>query len=204
MNLLDENLLKNSKTILSSCIRKIPGILVGTERQRFIGNEIVGKLPEEHRLILINLMNSFLMRMRELDASDIDLGGWAARGQVWLRINGVKKPVPELGVFSCVETDVLIQTILMNGQRDALFDQRNLDFSYIFHLNEKIARHRADAYFDMDDLALNMRAISTDIRSYENYEFHSAVTRVFNLAQTKEGLILITGITGSGKSSTLD
>ncbi len=204
MILLDENLLENSKTLLSSYTREIPGTLAGIERQRFIGNEIVRKLPENHRVVLQNLMTSFLIRMRELDASDIDLGGWAAREMVWLRINGCKKPDPEFGNYASPETDILIQTILMNGQRDALFDQRNLDFSYTFRLNDKIARHRADVYFDMDELALNMRAINTDIRSYENYGFHLNVTRIFNLAQTKEGLILITGITGSGKSSTLD
>ncbi|OPX34181.1 hypothetical protein B1H10_04205 [candidate division KSB1 bacterium 4484_188] len=56
----------------------------------------------------------------------------------------------------------------------------------------------------MDTLSLNMRAIQTEIRAYQSYEFSPLVTRVLNLAHTKEGLILVTGITGSGKSSTLD
>jgi twitching motility protein PilT len=49
-----------------------------------------------------------------------------------------------------------------------------------------------------------MRAISTQIRPYESYGFHPNVTRVLSLQYTKEGLILVTGITGSGKSTTLD
>jgi twitching motility protein PilT len=65
-------------------------------------------------------------------------------------------------------------------------------------------RFRADAYFDLDQMALNMRAINAAIRPYKNLELHANVTNVVSLAHTKEGLILVTGITGSGKSSTLD
>jgi len=49
-----------------------------------------------------------------------------------------------------------------------------------------------------------MRAISTDIRPYESFGFHANLTKINSLEHSKEGLILITGITGSGKSSTLD
>jgi twitching motility protein PilT len=70
----------------------------------------------------------------------------------------------------------------------------NLDFK----------RFRADAYFDLDQLALNMRAINNVVRPYKELELHPNVTKVLSLAHTKEGLCIITGITGSGKSSTLD
>lgn len=201
---MDERLLRDAKDILMSGKTKIPGTLTGIEKQRFIGSEVVAKLSEKQRLVLQNLMNSFLKRMREIDASDIDLGGWAAKEMVWLRIQGSKKPVPEFGNYDVDESNILIQSILMEGQRSALYENRNFDFSYTFNLDNKIARHRADAYLDLDALALNMRAINTEIRTYEGFGFHQSVTRIFNLAQTKEGLILITGITGSGKSSTLD
>jgi twitching motility protein PilT len=65
-------------------------------------------------------------------------------------------------------------------------------------------RFRADVYFDLDQIALNMRAINQTIRPYSSYGFHPSVTRVVSLQHTKEGLILVTGITGSGKSTTLD
>ena len=65
-------------------------------------------------------------------------------------------------------------------------------------------RFRADAYFDLDQLALNMRAISNVVRPYKELELQVNVTKILSLAHTKEGLCLITGITGSGKSSTLD
>ncbi|MBD3288973.1 twitching motility protein PilT [candidate division KSB1 bacterium] len=204
MNALDENLLKDSKEILSSCKGKILPTHTGIEKQKYIGSEIIEKLSQKKRVVLKNLMNAILKRMRELDASDMDLGGLAARQMIWLRINGDKSPQPEFGKYEVEESNILVQSILMEGQREVLYDQSNLDFSYTFRLGKKIARHRADTYLDLDELALNMRAIGTDIRAYEGFGFHQSVTRIFNLAQTKEGLILITGITGSGKSSTMD
>jgi twitching motility protein PilT len=51
---------------------------------------------------------------------------------------------------------------------------------------------------------LNMRAINAIVRPYKNLEFHPNVTRVLSLAHTSQGLTLVTGITGSGKSTTLD
>jgi len=65
-------------------------------------------------------------------------------------------------------------------------------------------RFRADAYFDLDQIGLNMRAINATVRPYKALEFHPNVNKVVSLQHTKEGLILVTGITGSGKSSTLD
>jgi len=199
-----QDLFKETKVMIQSLISRVPATLTGIDRQRFINSEIVSSLPEKQRRILQDLMNGFLTHMRKIEASDIDLGGWAAHGMVWLRVHGCKRPVPEFGSYDVDETDLLIQSILMGRQRETLFQNRNFDFSYTFNLNDAVVRHRADAYFDLDALALNMRAINTVIRPYEGFGFHAEVTRIFNLAHTKEGLILITGITGSGKSSTLD
>jgi twitching motility protein PilT len=69
---------------------------------------------------------------------------------------------------------------------------------------EKTVRFRADAYLDLDQIALNMRAINQTIRPYKALELHPNITKIVSLAHTKEGLTLVTGITGSGKSSTLD
>jgi twitching motility protein PilT len=49
-----------------------------------------------------------------------------------------------------------------------------------------------------------MRAIDSKIRPYEGYQFHPNVTKMLSLEHSKDGLNLVTGITGSGKSTTLD
>ena len=67
-----------------------------------------------------------------------------------------------------------------------------------------IVRFRADAYFDLDSVALNMRAIQARIRPIESLDFHPFAVKMMSHHYIKFGLSLITGITGSGKSATLD
>jgi twitching motility protein PilT len=123
---------------------------------------------------------------------------------VWYRIFGAKKADPMWGTYTPEEMSVLIQNTLTTGQRKILYENRNLDFSYSV-IDQGIPRRlRADAYFDLDYLALNMRSINAYVRPYKDLEVHPNVGRVLNLTHTKEGLTLVTGITGSGKSSTLD
>lgn len=199
------NLIKEAKELLSTLLQNIPTTLHGVEKQIYIGRELVGRISERQKIVLLELINMFLLRMREVEASDIDLGGWGSKKMIWFRVYGAKKPVPELGAYEIDEFNILIQNLLTERQREYLYENRNLDFSYTLKgESDEIYRYRADAYFELDDLALNMRAINTRIRPYESYGFHPNVTRVLSLQHTKEGLILITGITGSGKSTTLD
>ncbi|TLY33514.1 MAG: PilT/PilU family type 4a pilus ATPase [Ignavibacteria bacterium] len=190
-------------SILKEVARSIPETSYGVERQMLIG-DLVSRQSQEERVIVKRMFDGFLMRMFEITASDIDIGGTGARGYIWYRIHGSKKPDITLPTFTHDEMNVVIQTIMLERQRQYLFENRNLDFSYtVFHADQ-MYRFRADAYFDLDQLALNMRAINATVRPYKNLELHANVTKIVSLVQTKEGLILVTGITGSGKSSTLD
>lgn len=240
LDLMDTEQIQLVKLIVQRLAERIPITLASVERQKFIGRELVSKLDEDDKIALKSFIDSCLTDMRERDASDIDLGGWGGNGRIWLRVQGVKKPVEEYGSYSSDESDILIQNLIIESQREFLYEHKNLDFSYAFRgENEKellgnstpplspptgaggeispassssptgvggetVFRHRANAYFDLDSLALNMRAINTQIRPYEGYDFHSNITLSLSLKHTKEGLVLVTGITGSGKSSTLD
>jgi len=198
-------ILKISKDLLSSLTTKIPKTLFGIDRLKFIGTELINSTPHEQRNVLLTLLNNFLIRMRELEASDIDMGGYTSKRMIWLRIHGAKKPAPEFSAYDVDEFNIIFLNLLTESQKQFLYQQRNLDFSYSLKIsNDKITRYRADVYVDLDTLALNMRAINTQIRPYESFGFHQNITRNVNLAYTKEGLILVTGITGSGKSTTLD
>ncbi|HEX9657357.1 MAG TPA: ATPase, T2SS/T4P/T4SS family [Bacteroidota bacterium] len=168
-----------------------------------IGDLIAKQSPAE-RSALRKLMDSYLLRMSKLNASDIDLGGYGSSKYVWYRIYGDKKPDKDIGTFTLDECNVLIQSILIERQRLFLYENRSLDLSYTVYEDEKMNRFRSNVYFDLDHLALNMRAINTIIRPYKGLEFHPNVTKVMSLAHTHQGLTLITGITGSGKSTTLD
>ncbi|RCK75139.1 MAG: Twitching motility protein PilT [Ignavibacteriae bacterium] len=195
--------MEEAKIILKQIAESIPETAYGVERMMLIG-DLLNRQSQEERVIIKRLLDSFLLRMFEINASDIDLGGFGSQGRIWYRVWGVKRPEPGLGTFTFDEINVLILSILLERQRQFLYENRNLDFSYSIIKGEDMYRFRADAYFDLDQLALNMRAINLSVRPYKALELHPNVSKILNLSHTKEGMILVTGITGSGKSSTLD
>lgn len=189
--------------LLKQLTSQVSDLVRGIERHIFIGN-MVRNLPDDQRIDIVNYFNGFLAKMQDNGASDIDMGGFGANGRVWYRVFGQKQPDDSWGTYASEEASILIQNIMTERQRQFLYDKRNLDFSYMFKADGRIFRFRADAYFDMEELALNMRAINEQVRPIADLVFHPVVLNILHLGHTKEGLILITGITGSGKSSTLD
>lgn len=177
--------------------------LSGVDRQRAIAERLHG-LTASDRACLTNVVEAALRGMANNGASDIDLGGEGCAGQVWYRIDGFKRPEPALGQLTPLESDVLCQSLLSPSQQTHLFEHRNLDFSYQIETADARLRYRADVYFDLDHLALNCRFIADEIRPFRELGLHPDVVRVLSLVSDRQGLILVTGLTGSGKSSTLD
>lgn len=197
-------LIQEAVKILKDATAQLPKTVQGLERQMMIG-DIIGRLDEAVKEKLRNCMNYFLSKMFTNGASDIDMGGYGTQGFVWYRVFGNKKPDPTLGKYTPDEMNVLVQSVIGDRQRSFLYENRNLDFSHMLFLeNGEFRRFRADAYFDLDQLALNMRAINNTVRPIKGMDLHPNVLKVLSLAHTKEGLCLVTGITGSGKSSSLD
>ncbi len=193
------------QSLLTSFEQRIPPHLTGLERQRFLGEALIERMIESDREDLRIFVDELLYRLHLGGASDIDLGGTGGGGNIWIRLNGVKKRVENAGVISADGFGILIQNLLTETQREHLFDNRNLDFSYSLADAANINyRFRADAYMEMDTLAVNFRTVNTKLRSIDSYMLHPNVLGILSLTHTKEGLVLITGITGSGKSSTLD
>jgi len=197
-------IVQEAQKILKDMASHLPMTVAGVERQMMIG-DVMTRTDETTKMKLITLMNHFLAHMIKLNASDIDMGGFGSQGYIWYRVYGSKRPDPSMGKYTLDEINILIQSILGERQRSYLYENRNLDFSHTIYLSDTdVRRFRADAYFDLDHLALNMRAVANVIRPYKDLELHPNVTKVLSLAHTKEGLCLVTGITGSGKSTTLD
>jgi len=193
----------NYREIIDMIKGRIPSYVTGVEREIMIGNE-VGGLPQQQLATLNDHFRVFLKVMIENKASDIDIGGWGCSGHVWYRINGIKKSEESFGTLDYDETDIMLQSILVDRQRELLYKNKNLDFSYSINNGKGSGRFRGDMYFELNNLCLNMRLILQEIRSYKDLGFHPNVSKIMNLTHEKAGLILITGITGSGKSSTLD
>lgn len=195
----------NIKNILKNFCDSIPQSLFGIERVLFILNN-VSKLSENDKLLIREQFNNYLKYMINEEASDIEFGGHGNGGFIWMRIHGIKKRASELPQFSNDEATIFIASLLSENQKKFLWENKNLDFSYSY-FDEKskiVNRFRSDAFFDLDTLSLNMRAINQYIRPIEMLEFHPNAIRTMSHSYIKFGLSLITGITGSGKSSTLD
>lgn len=193
------------KKILESFCRTIPESLFGPDRVHYI-LEHADKLKEAEKISLRKFYNKLLTSMIEKDASDIELGGHGNVGYVWMRIYGKKERVKELPEFTIDEAALLITSLLNSNQRVRLAEDRNLDFSYTFLYERRNinVRFRSDVYFDLDTITLNMRAINQTIRPLSSLDFHPNIVRSLSHNYIKFGLSLITGITGSGKSTTLD
>ena len=202
-----------ARDVLQKYVSKIPRFLMGPDRVSFLMEQFK-VMDDEERFHLIEIMNNLLKVMTDMEASDIELGGYGTEDYVWFRIYGKKEPVPELPKFTNDESALIILSVLNDKQRLVLEKIRNLDFSYTFEYvnsmyarkngNHSEIRFRGDAFFDVDCLAMNMRSIVPDLRTLDQLEFPSNALKVLSYNYVKQGLILITGITGSGKSTTLD
>jgi twitching motility protein PilT len=197
--------IQDQKAILKNFVSTIPSTLLGLARI-FYFFENINKLNPADSVELRNLINKLLSSMIEKNASDIELGGYGNGGYVWLRIFGKKERVKEFPTFTEEEAAVIILNLLNIDQLKILAHSHSLDFSYSFLYEKKNenVRFRASAYFELDSLTLNMRAINNQIRPIESLEFHPNVIKTMSHTFIKHGLSLITGITGSGKSATLD
>ncbi|MBU1678467.1 MAG: PilT/PilU family type 4a pilus ATPase [Bacteroidetes bacterium] len=198
-------MVETAKEILTKFAQLIPQTILGPEKVTFIAEKITD-LPSEARMFLHQFANHILSIMIERGASDIEIGGHGTDGSVWLRVHGTKSRVKEIPLLTAMESTVLIMSLLSANQCKHLLEKRNLDFSYTFRYDkaDKNVRFRADAYFDLDTVALNMRAISANPLPIKSMGFHPNALMMMSHNYVKFGLSLITGITGSGKSTTLD
>ncbi len=196
--------LKPIREICGRLISEIPQTLTGLDYHEAIGKKIENT-PDSDRKILRESLEGFLLHMEKIEASDIDLGGFGCQGKIWYRVFGKKSPLPADVELPIKETDVLLHNILTNSQRKQLFERKSIDFSYgIQKPEEHLRRYRANLYMDLETLALNMRKIDAEIRPFKSLGVHAEIAKALSLKYYKYGLTLITGITGSGKSSTLD
>jgi twitching motility protein PilT len=189
--------------VFSEIGSKLHPFLQGSERQDAIFQHLQA-LSDSDRGLLRELLHSFLYRMIELEASDIDFGGQGSKSQIWFRIFNDKRPAPELGTYTMEQFGILALNVLTPRQEKHLIANRNLDFSFSLEHKGFAERFRACLYFDLDNLALNMRRINNFIWPFRDYNFHPNVIKSLSLEYEKQGMILVTGITGSGKSTTLD
>ncbi|MBI2589286.1 type IV pilus twitching motility protein PilT [Candidatus Saccharibacteria bacterium] len=93
--------------------------------------------------------------------------------------------------------EVMVFSLLDEDQKQILLRDKEFDFSFAFG---DLGRFRVNAFHERGNLAAAMRLIPNEIRSIEQL----GLPKVLNsFADYPRGLVLVTGPTGSGKSSTL-
>ncbi|MDN5353418.1 MAG: twitching motility protein PilT [Candidatus Cloacimonadota bacterium] len=154
-----------------------------------------------------NYLFSLLQYQHQIDASDLDLGGPGCGGKIWYRVYGTKSPAPEFGKIDELESAFVVLSILNKQQKERFYKNKSLDFSFSIKLHDedtKETRFRGTIYLEQSSLAANFRKINTFVFPIESLGFAEPIVKRLNLQYEKFGLTLVTGLTGSGKSTTLD
>lgn len=114
-----------------------------------------------------------------------------------MRVDGSLVPLEEFGIWSRERVERAITAILSGPQREQFERELELDFAY--QLSDT-ARFRVNIYQQRSAQGAAFRLIPTRIRSIEELELPQSISRFATLPR---GLVLVTGPTGSGKSTTL-
>lgn len=111
-----------------------------------------------------------------------------------LRVNGKLMAVPETKIVTPELASSLITPLLGEQQRELVSVDKELDFSYSLPSGE---RFRVNVYHEKGNLAAVLRWIPATIMTIEQLNLPPVMANITNL---KQGLVLVTGPTGHGKS----
>ncbi|MBR3332384.1 type IV pilus twitching motility protein PilT [Candidatus Saccharibacteria bacterium] len=114
-----------------------------------------------------------------------------------LRIDGALTPVPSTPVLNEAMLKNLIFSTLDEDQQQIFLKDKEFDYSFSFG---DIARFRVNAFHERGKMAAAFRLIPNQIRSINDLGMPAIVETFANFPR---GLVLVTGPTGSGKSTTL-
>ena len=138
-------------------------------------------------------LHQLLKAMVEKGASDLHI---TTGSPPQLRIDGKLVPL-KTGALSPVETKQLCYSILTDAQKHKFEEENELDLSFGV---KGLSRFRANVFMQRGAVAGAFRTIPFKILSFQELGLPPIVTE---LAKKPRGLILVTGPTGSGKSTTL-
>lgn len=139
-------------------------------------------------------LEDLLRQMCEMGASDLHVGvGSHPAG----RVDGALKQMDQFPKLDQSMMEHLLKPALSADQQEELQQRRELDFSYSIH---GLSRFRGNVLWQRGTLGAVFRAIPSRPLSLEELGLPEIVTE---LATMPRGLVLVTGPTGSGKSTTL-
>ena len=114
-----------------------------------------------------------------------------------IRVDGKLHPAADSPVLTEELVESLVFSILDDDQKQVLLKDKEFDFSFAFG---DLGRFRVNAYHERGNVAAALRLIPNDILTTEQLGLPRIVDQ---FSEYPRGLVLVTGPTGSGKSTTL-
>src|SRR6188508_1500145 len=139
-------------------------------------------------------IDDLLEQMVARNASDLHI---AVAAHPVVRVRGKLEPLQDIPPLTPDVTQQLLYRILSTEQQKHLEVDRQIDLA---HSIPGLARFRVNVYWQREALGAAFRLIPTEIKTLEELGIPSAL---HSLTDKPRGLVLVTGPTGSGKSTTL-
>jgi twitching motility protein PilT len=139
-------------------------------------------------------LSELLKRMVDAGGSDLHI---TTNSPPRIRVHGALKPCEDLPVLGPADTKQLAYSILTDAQKHRFEEGLELDFSFGI---KNIARFRGNLFNQRGAVAGVFRVIPFEIKTFDQLGLAQVVRK---LCEKPRGLILVTGPTGSGKSTTL-
>jgi len=139
-------------------------------------------------------LTELLKRMVDSGGSDLHI---TVDSPPRIRLHGELKPLPDVPPLGPVDTKQLAYSVLTDAQKHRFEESLELDFSFGI---KNMARFRGNLFNQRGAVAGAFRWIPFEIKSFEQLQLPPVVR---TLCEKPRGLVLVTGPTGSGKSTTL-
>ena len=139
-------------------------------------------------------LKKLLTGMLEQDASDLHL--LIGKPPVY-RVHSNLIEFTDYGVMTPEKIKNLAESLVPKEKKERLERNRQTDFSYAFKDNHRL---RVNAYYQKDSLAIAIRMVPKKIKTIEELNLPAALN---NFIAAKQGLVIVAGPTGHGKSTTM-
>lgn len=141
---------------------------------------------------VLKKIRGYLRRMVDAGGSDLHI---KANAVVRARING--EIIPLSGEILSKDDALIFAKELLRSRFPELVEHKELDLVYPFDDN---TRFRINIFFQMEGISAVFRLIPVKILTIDDLQLPEVV---HSFAEMERGLVLVTGVTGSGKSTTL-
>lgn len=140
------------------------------------------------------IINSLFETAVKKQASDLHLS--VGKSPI-LRIDGQLEFISKTEKLNRAGMEKMVYSILTANQKEKFLKEKDLDFSY--EISDG-SRFRVNIFFEKDNVGLVARVISSKIPTMEDIGMPQVV---YEMTRARQGLILVTGPTGCGKSTSL-